>query len=120
MSVVNVEANAIGKTMQEVLRGFTYKRGWTFKLEPPAFDHEGVWVVRITWVCEDSRNPGKDTNVVRAVPLPRQLWMGEGPHKQLEEMLRRQIHECETHEADEWMLFNGVRKFNPHAKEGAT
>ena len=32
-------------------------------------------------------------------------------------MLRAKIKDLEMHEADEWMIFDGVRKFDPHKKE---
>ncbi len=98
--------------MEGILDGFTYKRDWTFHLELQG----DVWAVRIAWRSWDSRNPDRKTDVALNWTLPtiRQSVPLENQRLYLIRGLRRKIHECETHEADEFMLFDGVRLFDPH------
>ncbi len=35
-------------------------------------------------------------------------------------ILRRMIHDLEMHEADEWLLIDGVREWDPHANDFTT
>ncbi len=89
-----------------ILETFTYKEGWEFFLECP----NGKWVLRIVWQAPDTRHL-RMTQVSRAPVLP--LFSG-WEQDEWENWLRLEIRECEIHESDEWMLFDGVRKYDPH------
>lgn len=97
--------------VEEMLATFTYKPGWAFVLEPCA---DNSWLVRMIWESSDSRSPTRKTTVVQVWHLPP---LNRGRSKsELQRMLRREIHMAEKHEADEFMLFNGERLFDPHKK----
>jgi hypothetical protein len=102
--------------VEDWLKSVKYKLGWTFRVVYTAtgwLASEQVVAIAITMQV-----PHRDTGEIIPVVLHRAV-----PHHILESFdshgffrwLRHCIHELETHEADEFLIIDGKRMFDPHA-----
>lgn len=93
--------------VRSILEHFTYKPEWIFNLR----EHNGDWWVHISWRPLNSRNPTRRCDVASTWFVPTgDYFTREG----LMGLFRHKLYELERHEADEWMVFDGVRKYDPH------
>lgn len=107
------------------LRKFTYREGYEFvyfapheikdpQTGEPLTMHEGHVLV-LTPVWPDSRMQGATSRGRFTFPVPPDLFRGEGGEERFKRWFRQQIHHIEMHEADEWLLYEGERLWDPHA-----
>lgn len=95
-----------------------YKPGVSFEAW---FDHRHqTWVAEIRRPAPD-RDTGEDRLQAWRQVLPPRVTVlrGEEGERYLTNWLRGFIHDLELHEADEWLVIDGERPFDPHAKERA-
>ena len=102
-----------------------YKPGWALEVLDQDFIHYGKVVLHIKMLVHDTfeQRDLKPIVVTTKYEVPSYLhpsqmvysshdvWLGEALS-----WLRRQIHAVEMHEADEWLRFDGLQKFNPHGE----
>lgn len=95
------------------LQRFTYKPGWCFTHESRGDD-----IIMVEMIVPDTYDPShKEIRVTSRQKVPPFERVSEAYAKDL---IRSLIHELERHEADEWLLFDGVREWDPHAHEFTT
>jgi hypothetical protein len=92
--------------VEAVLSRITYKPGWTLK----AWNDQGSFdmLLRITMPvpCRDTGKPIMVTQIRAIYPFE--------DERRLIQFVRCCLHDLEIHEADEMLLVDGVRMFDPH------
>lgn len=96
----------------EFFKRLRYKDNVRFDHQPPL--GSGWDWLNIDATVEDTYNRGKQIRVRHRFSLPPFPEVGL---KGAQEIIRSYIHSVECHEADEYMLFDGVMVFDPHKNE---
>lgn len=98
-------------TIDEVrglIASVTYKRGWSFTVEPFGFD---VAMIEIRFNARDANDQTKELQFSTRHPLA----LSHIPSKRgLLNRLRSYILHIEMHELDEFLKVDGVAPFDPH------
>lgn len=107
-------AHAARDRYNQLLKQFTYKRGWKFKVD--SLDDQLTLYMRMD--CEDTYNPGHQLSLTSSHDLPSKMALeweeSEENDAEFYIWVREQIHWRECHEADEWIRINDKMVWNPH------
>jgi hypothetical protein len=99
--------------VRELLRRFTYKPGWRFKI---AGDYEdpprppGPGAIQVTFQAPDAYHPKRVVPIISVIAIPDQ----PEDEDRLARWLFDRILDIERHEAGEWFVIDGRRPFDPH------
>jgi hypothetical protein len=92
------------QNLRELLKHFTYKPGWSFRINTFMGNMLMIEVKAI-----DADNPSHTIGVCHSFKIP-----DNANEKQLMKLLREEIIHLETHEVDEFFQVNGIKVFDPH------
>lgn len=95
---------------QEQLARFTYKPGWSFRIEPTSFMAPTVAMIVAVMEVEDTYHPGTKVKVSGVREL---VGIDNNPNA-FAMTLASLIQEMEVHEAREWLKRDGEIYDNPH------
>ena len=105
--------------IEEWLKNFTYREGYEIEYFPPTEVrdrlsdemlrmHDGRIVIR----TPDSRMAGATSRGRFLFPIALELFSGPNGEEQFKRWFRKQVQHVELHE---WLLYKGVREWDPHA-----
>lgn len=107
--------------LQRQLDRFTYKPGWTFRIDTTPTEGRGGWgrtpfLLTVTVRVEDTYHPGQMIDIGGSVLLPYRLGEVRGPiaEREFARFLIGRITDIELHESREWLKRDGEIYDDPH------
>jgi hypothetical protein len=124
---VNLNDPTVISKIEGWLENFTFPEGFEVRYRPSFnLETETGGIVRMndghievnTPVWPDSRSPGKRSRGHFIFPMDWYLFDRPNGEEHFKRYIRTHVmHHIATHEMDEWLLYNGVREWDPHASQ---
>lgn len=101
--------------IRALLERIQYRPGWRIEMPADRFERHEVLELLVIAEVPDTYHPERIGKVAHRRPITTREMADHLPDRELLLMIREQLHEVERHEADEWLLVDGRRIFDPHA-----